>query len=46
MILRVAQSQSPRLRYRVGNQAWLPALRAILPDSLFRLSARKFLNLP
>lgn len=46
MILRVVQSQSPRLRYRVGNQAWVPALRAILPDSLFRLSARKFLNLP
>ena len=47
IIVSVAQSQSPRLRYRVGNEAqWLPRLRAILPDKLFRLAARKRLNLP
>ncbi|GAB1539289.1 oxidoreductase [Scytonema sp. NUACC21] len=47
MIVSVAQSQSPRLRYLVGNEAqWLPRLRSILPDKLFRLAARKRLNLP
>src|SRR5579883_2301631 len=47
MIAFVAQSQSPRLRYRVGYEAqWLPRLKAILPDHLFRLGARKRLNLP
>jgi len=47
MIVSVALSQSPRLRYRVGNEAqWLPRLKAILPDKLFRLAARKRLNLP
>lgn len=46
-IARIASSQSPRLRYRVGNEAqWLPPLRAILPDKLFRFGARKRLNLP
>ena len=47
MIVSVAQSQSPRLRYRVGYEAqWLPRLKAILPDKLFRFGARKRLNLP
>lgn len=47
MIVSVAQSQSPRLRYRVGYEAQLLApLKAILPDELFRFGARKRLNLP
>ncbi|MCC5660852.1 SDR family NAD(P)-dependent oxidoreductase [Nostoc sp. XA010] len=46
-IARIASSSSPRLRYRIGNEAeWLPRLRAILPDKLFRFGARKRLNLP
>lgn len=46
MIVSVAKSQSPRLRYRVGNDAqWVPRLRAILPDRLFRFGARKRFNL-
>ncbi|MCC5633417.1 hypothetical protein LC613_38785 [Nostoc sphaeroides CHAB 2801] len=46
-IARIASSCSPRLRYRIGNEAqWLPRLRAILPDKLFRFGARKRLNLP
>ena len=46
-IVSVALRQSPRLRYRVGNEAqWLPRLKAILPDKLFRFGARKRLNLP
>ncbi|MEH1772891.1 SDR family NAD(P)-dependent oxidoreductase [Nostoc sp.] len=46
-IVFAARSRSPRLRYRVGNEAqWLPRLKAILPDNLFRFGARKRLNLP
>jgi len=46
-IVSATLSQLPRLRYRVGNEAqWLPRLKAILPDKLFRLAARKRLNLP
>ncbi|MEH1811894.1 MAG: SDR family NAD(P)-dependent oxidoreductase [Nostoc sp.] len=46
-ILSAARSRLPRLRYRVGNEAqWLPRLKAILPDNLFRFGARKRLNLP
>jgi NAD(P)-dependent dehydrogenase (short-subunit alcohol dehydrogenase family) len=46
-VFRIASSQSPRLRYRVGYEAqWLPRLKAILPDKLFRFGARKRLNLP
>jgi NAD(P)-dependent dehydrogenase (short-subunit alcohol dehydrogenase family) len=46
-IVRIASSSSPRLRYRVGYEAqWLPRLKAILPDKLFRFGARKRLNLP
>ncbi len=46
LIVSVALSSSPRLRYRVGNDAfWMPSLRAIIPDSLFRLVARKRFNL-
>ncbi|MBW4564543.1 MAG: SDR family NAD(P)-dependent oxidoreductase [Mojavia pulchra JT2-VF2] len=46
-VFRIASSSSPRLRYRVGYEAqWLPRLRAILLDKLFRFGARKRLNLP
>lgn len=46
-VVRIASLPSPRLRYRVGHEAqWLPRLRAILPDKLFRFGARKRLNLP
>jgi NAD(P)-dependent dehydrogenase (short-subunit alcohol dehydrogenase family) len=46
-VVRIASSSLPRLRYRVGYEAqWLPRLRAILPDKLFRFGARKRLNLP
>jgi NAD(P)-dependent dehydrogenase (short-subunit alcohol dehydrogenase family) len=47
MIVRVAESKSPRLRYRVGSDAlWVPRLKAILPASLFRLGIRRRFNLP
>ena len=46
LIVSVAQNPTPRLRYRVGNDAqWMPRLRAILPDRLFRFAARKHFNI-
>ena len=42
MIVRIAGSRSRRLRYRVGTDSvWLPRLRAILPQGLFRHGMRK-----
>lgn len=47
LIVRAAKSKSPRLRYRVGNDAlWVPRLKAILPERLFRLGLRRRFNLP
>jgi NAD(P)-dependent dehydrogenase (short-subunit alcohol dehydrogenase family) len=46
LIVKVAGSPSPRLRYRVGNDAvWLPRLRALLPGGLFHFGMRKRLKL-
>ncbi len=46
-IVSVAQNKSPRLRYRVGNDAlWVPRLKAMLPESLFSLGLRRRFNLP
>ncbi len=46
LIVSIAQNPAPRLRYRVGNDAqWLPRIRAILPDRLFRFAARKRFNI-
>lgn len=46
LIVSVANNPAPRLRYRVGNDAqWMPRLRAIMPDRLFRLAARKRYNI-
>lgn len=46
-IVSVAQNKSPRLRYRVGNDAlWVPRLKAVLPESLFWLGLRRRFNLP
>lgn len=46
LIVCIAQNPAPRLRYRVGNDAqWLPRIRAILPDRLFRFAARKRFNI-
>jgi NAD(P)-dependent dehydrogenase (short-subunit alcohol dehydrogenase family) len=47
MIAHVAGQPSPRLRYRVGNDAvWLPRLKAILPQSLFQGGMRRRFKLP
>lgn len=46
-IVSIAQNKSPRLRYRVGNDAlWVPRLKAVLPESLFWLGLRRRFNLP
>lgn len=47
LIVRVSDSASPRLRYRVGNDAvWVPRLRAVLPDRLFQFGLRRRFNVP
>lgn len=41
-IANAAEAKSPRLRYRVGNDAvWVPRLRALLPYKLFRRGMRR-----
>jgi len=37
LIVRVAESKSPRLRYRIGSDAvWVPRIKAVLPERMFR----------
>ena len=45
-IVRIAESTSPRLRYRVGSDAnWVPRLKAALPERVFRRALRKRFNM-
>lgn len=44
MIGRIAGSKSPRLRYRVGDDVWVPRLKALLPYKLFRRGMRRRFN--
>jgi len=46
MIVRIAGTESPRLRYRVGNDSvWVPRLRALLSHNLFRRGLRRRFNI-
>ncbi len=46
-IIAIAASRSPHQRYRIGNEAmWVPRLKAMLPERLFRLGLRRRFNLP
>ncbi len=46
-IVAIAGSRSPKQRYRVGNDAlWVPRLKAILPEPLFRPGLRRRFKLP
>jgi short-subunit dehydrogenase len=41
-VLRVVQSRSPSLRYRVGTDAaWFPRLKSVLPWALFAVGVRR-----
>jgi NAD(P)-dependent dehydrogenase (short-subunit alcohol dehydrogenase family) len=41
-VLSIVESESPKLRYRVGKDAtWIPRLRQLLPGSLFERVLRK-----
>jgi NAD(P)-dependent dehydrogenase (short-subunit alcohol dehydrogenase family) len=41
-IASVAESASPKLRYRVGRDArWIPRLRALLPDAVYMREVRR-----
>jgi NAD(P)-dependent dehydrogenase (short-subunit alcohol dehydrogenase family) len=45
-VLSIIESESPKLRYRVGKDAtWIPRLRQILPGSLFERMLRKSFDL-
>jgi NAD(P)-dependent dehydrogenase (short-subunit alcohol dehydrogenase family) len=45
-VLRIIQSRSPRLRYRVGQDArWIPRLRQVLPAALFEQGIRRTFRL-
>jgi len=46
IIVRIAGTKSPRLRYRVGNDSvWIPRLRALLSHNLFRRGMRRRFNI-
>ncbi len=46
LIVRVAESKLPRLSYRIGDDAfWVPRLKAVLPERLFRLGLRRRFHL-
>jgi NADP-dependent 3-hydroxy acid dehydrogenase YdfG len=46
-IVAIAADRSPKQRYRVGNDAlWVPRLKAILPERLFRPGLRRRFKLP
>jgi NAD(P)-dependent dehydrogenase (short-subunit alcohol dehydrogenase family) len=46
-IVAVAESKSSRSRRRVGSDAvWLPRLKAVVPESLFRLGLKRRFKLP
>jgi len=45
-VLSIIESESPKLRYKVGKDAtWLPRLRQILPGSMFEKQLRKTFDL-
>jgi short-subunit dehydrogenase len=45
-VLHIIQSQSPKLRYRVGKDAtWIPRLRQVLPAALFERALRRTFQL-
>ena len=46
-IVAVAESRSSPSRRRVGSDAvWLPRLKAVVPESLFRLGLKRRFKLP
>lgn len=47
LIAEIAQTESPRLRYRVGDDTrWAPLLKRLLPDQMYEIGARKKFGLP
>ena len=47
LISEIARTESPRLRYRVGDDArWTPLLKSLLPEQMYEKGARKNFGLP
>ena len=44
-ILRVIQSKSPRIRYLVGKEKWIPPIKHIVPESFFESMERRYWKL-
>ena len=46
LIERILSSDRPRLRYRIGNDAyWVPKLRRLIPEALFEFLLRKIYDI-
>lgn len=44
-VLRIIESRSPQLRYKVGKEKWYPRIRGIMPESMFESSTRRYWKL-
>jgi NAD(P)-dependent dehydrogenase (short-subunit alcohol dehydrogenase family) len=44
-ILRIVESDSPRIRYLVGKEKWYARVKPIVPESMFESMARRYWNL-
>lgn len=44
-VLRITESDSPRIRYLVGKGKWIPRIERIVPESMFESRSRRFWKL-
>jgi len=44
-VLRIIESDSPRIRYVVGRERWIPRIKRIVPESMFESMARRYWKL-
>jgi len=44
-ILRIIESKSPRLRYKVGKEKWGARIKGIIPESIFESEMRRYWKL-
>jgi len=44
-ILHIIQSKSPRIRYLVGKEKWIPPIKHIIPESIFESMERRYWKL-
>lgn len=44
-ILRIIESKSPRIRYIVGKEKWIPRIKSIVPESIYESMERRYWKL-